>query len=291
VIGVRRFWAVWFLLGAASPAQWATERSGAVQLTERLSRWKQEIEAVRAGKVVLARIYTDKERNEILLPDDVDERPLLREYFLNPAFVAEFVHMHAANLTLKRGARWIHFVLLNMARAGEWGDEEEAVIAHEFGHIWLFVNNYPAPAFQGGANSCVAIQAGDAVQHVLIREEMRRRGIDFRPYWINNLRTQLEALEAAGSEAFGSLPLCRRMALLTQWVDVLLGLSAASWPDYDRYQAAMARAFPDLKEEAAAIAGALEGVELADLEAYTGALKTVLERMWSLAQIFSRPAN
>jgi len=288
---VRRFWAFWLLLGAAAPSHSVAELSGAVPLNARLSQWKQQIEAVRSSKVVLARIYTDEERNEILLPDDVEERPLLRQYFLNPAFVAEFVHMHAATLTHQQGARWIHFVLLNMARSREWGEQEEAVIAHEFGHIWLFVNNYPAPAFQGGADSCVAVQAGDAVQHALIRDELRRRDIDFHPYWIGNLRTQLEALETAGPQAFSSLPVCRRLAVLTQWVDVLLGLSAESWPDYDRYQAAMAEAFPDLKEAATAIAGMLEGVDLAEVEAYTAALKAVLLRMWSLAQSLSGPAN
>lgn len=282
-----------WLLAAVSFSflQAGTEPSAAVRLSERLAEWKAEIEAVRASRVVLARIYTDRERNEIILPADADERPLLRQYFLNPAFLAEFVHMHAANLTHIEQDRLVHFVLLNMARAEEWGAEEEAVIAHEFGHIWLFVNNYPAPAFEGRSDSCVAIQAGDAVQHVLIRDQMRRRGIDFNPYWVRNLRVQLEALENAGPEAFRSLPVCRQVAMLTQWVDVRLGLSAESWEEFDRYEAAMERSFPHLKEPAAEIAGMLEGAELSEPEAYTAALRAVLLKMSVLAAALSRSAN
>ncbi len=283
--------ATWLLAAVSSFPQAATEPSAAVRLSDRLAAWKAEIEAVRASKVVLARIYTDRERNEIVLPADADERPLLRQYFLNPAFLAEFIHMHAANLTHIGEGRLVHFVLLNMARAEEWGAEEEAVIAHEFGHIWLFVNNYPAPAFEGKADSCVAIQAGDAVQHVLIRDEMRRRGIDFIPYWVRNLRAQLEALEAGGPEPFRSIPVCRQMAMLTQWIDARLGLSAESWEDYERYELAMARSFPHLREPAGEIAGMLRGIELSDLQRYTAALRAVLLKMSALAATPSHSAN
>jgi hypothetical protein len=291
LIGVKRLWAAWLLAGMPLLAQPEPAPSAKVQLSDRLSRWKQEIEAVRGSKVVLARIYTEASRNEIILPADVEERPLLRQYFLNPAFIAEFTHMHAANLTHKQDGRLVHFVLLNMARAAEWGGREEAVIAHEFGHIWLFVNNYPAPAFEGRIDSCVAIQAGDAVQHVLIRHEMRRRGIDFHPYWIRNLQAQLEALERAGPQAFRSLAVCRQMALLTQWVDARLGLSAESWEEFDRYQEAMARSFSHLEEPAEQIAGMLRNVDLSDVEAYTAALRAVLLKMWALATDLSRSAN
>lgn len=279
------------LAAAFSFLQAGTEPSAAVRLSDRLAGWKAEIEAVRASKVVLARIYIDRDRNEIILPADAEERPLLRHYFFNPAFIAEFTHMHAANLTHIEEGRLVHFVLLNMARVEEWGAEEEAVIAHEFGHIWLFVNDYPAPAFEGRSDSCVAIQAGDAVQHVLIRDQMRRRGIDFNPYWVRNLRVQLEALENVGPEAFRSLPVCRQMAMLTQWVDVRLGLSAERWEDYDRYEAAMERSFPHLKEPAAEIARMLEGAGLSEPEAYTAALRAVLLKMSALAATLSHSAN
>lgn len=288
---MKRLRASWLVAGALALAQTVAQPSAAVRLSDRLAAWKAEIEAARASKVVLARIYTDTERNEIILPADAEERPLLRQYFLNPAFLTEFTHMHAANLTHIGGDRVVHFVLLNMARAEEWGAEEEAVVAHEFGHIWLFVNDYPAPAFEGRADSCVAIQAGDAVQHVLIRDQMRRRGVDFYPYWLRNLRVQAEALEAAAPEALGSLAVCRQLAMVTQWVDARLGLSAESWDDYGRYEAAMERSFPRLKEPVAEITEMLRGVELSDPEQYTAALRAVLVRMSALAAELSHRAN
>jgi hypothetical protein len=258
--------------------------SAVVSLSAPLAQWKREIEAVRHSKVVLARIFTDQAGNEIILPQDAEERPILRQYFLNPAFIAEFVHMQAATLNYKSGGGMIHFILLNMARAEEWDDQEEAVLAHEFGHVWLFANNYPAPAFEGKADSCVAILAGDAVQHVLIREEMRRRGIDYLTYWTRNLETQLESLDGRSPDAFAQLPLCREMTLLTQWLDVRLGLSAGSWGNYGRFLEAMARSFPRLRPHVEEVERLLRGANLGDIDIYTQVLRQVLVKMYAVAE-------
>lgn len=278
-------WRVLALLLAAQvlPAQDAPPPSAAVQLSPPLAQWKEEIEAVRGSKVVLARVFTDRARNEILLPEDAGERPILRQYFLNPAFLAEFVHMHAANLNHIGDGGLIHFILLNMARAEEWAGHEDAVLAHELGHVWLFVNDYPAPAFEGRDDSCVAIQAGDAVQHVLIREEIRRRGIDFLPFWRRNLHTQLETLLAHPPDAFTGLPLCRQVSLLTQWVDVRLGLSPETWEDYDRFSEAMARCFPRLAPAVDELAGLIGRADLRDPETYARVQRQVLVRMYQFA--------
>lgn len=268
--------ALW--LSAQDPAPSAT-----VLLSPPLAQWKEEIEAAGPGKVVLARVFTDGARNQILLPEDAGERPLLRQYFLNPAFVAEFVHMHAATVNHLGPGGPVHFILLNMARSAEWDGHEDAVLAHELGHVWLFVNNYPAPAFEGREDSCVAIQAGDAVQHVLIREEIRRRGIDLLPFWTRNLKTQLETLEAHEPGDFAGLPLCRQVSLLTQWVDVRLGLSPESWKDYERFSQAMTRCFPWLAAAAGELAELLARADLRDPELYARVQLQVLARMRRLA--------
>lgn len=266
------------LLRAQEPAP-----SAAVRLSPDLAKWKEEIEAVRQSKVVLARVFTDRARNELILPADAAERPILRQYFLNPAFVAEFVHMHAATLNHIGAGGLIHFIVLNMARAEEWAGYEDAVLAHELGHVWLFVNNYPAPAFEGRENSCIAIQAGDAVQHVLIREEIRRRGIEFLPFWKRNLATQLETLLAHSPADFAGLPLCRQVSLLTQWVDVRLGLSPQTWADYDRFSEAMTRSFPMLAPAVGEVVELLSGADLHDRDAYARVQREVLARMYRLA--------
>lgn len=266
------------LLRAQDPAP-----SAAVSLSPALAKWKEEIVAVRHSKVVLARVFTDRARNELILPADAAERPILRQYFLNPAFVAEFVHMHAATLNHIGAGGPMHFIVLNMARAEEWAGYEDAVLAHELGHVWLFVHNYPAPAFEGRENSCIAIQAGDAVQHVLIREEMRRRGIEFLPFWKRNLATQLETLLAHRPADFAGLPLCRLASLLTQWVDVRLGLSPQTWADYDRFSEVMTRSFPVLAPAVAEVVELLSGADLHDRDAYARVQREVLARMYRLA--------
>lgn len=271
------------LLAALVLSAQETPPSAAVALSPALAEWKEQIEAVRHSKVVLARVYTDRARNEILLPADAGERPILRQYFLNPAFVAEFVHMHAATVNHIGPGGPIHFIVLNMARAEEWAGHEDAVLAHELGHVWLFVNNYPAPAFEGRQDSCIAIQAGDAVQHVLIREEMRRRGIDFLPFWKRNLATQLETLLAHEASDFAGLPLCRQVSLLTQWVDVRLGLPPEAWDDYERFSQAMARCFPWLAPAAEEVVRRISEADLHDLDSYARVQRQVLEVMYRLA--------
>ena len=258
----------------------AEEPSAKVVLSAPLVEWKQEIEAARPGRLVVARIHHDAQRNAVMLPRDIDRRPVLVRYFRNPSFVREFLATHAMNLNHQGPEGRIYFVLLNMARAAEWGEHEEAVLAHEFGHVWLFARHFPFPEYQGQADSCAAIVGGDAVQHIVIRAEMRRRGIQFLPYWIANLEKTLAALE--GDASLESLPRCRRLSQVSVWLDVRMGLPAEEWPLRDRLIAALTRRFPDLEPAVDDLYSMLAGQNVHEYEIHEQVLKKALLRVYAL---------
>ncbi|MCW5980854.1 MAG: hypothetical protein KIT09_22425 [Bryobacteraceae bacterium] len=258
----------------------SADPSAAVDLSPSLAEWKRQIEETGSGKLILARIYTDVEQNRIVIPADAEQRRVLIRYFLNPAFVDEFVEMHAANLNHSGPEGSLHFILLNMARAAEWGEHEEAVLGHEFGHVWLHATGYPFPVYEGGADSCVSIQAGDAVQHVVIRAEMDRRGIVYRHYWTANLERLLDAIEGGGVAPATALPVCRAAAQVVLWLDARLGLTPESWDRYDDLIAALDRSFPELKSEVDALEALIRGRDVAEPAAHLEVLRQALVEMY-----------
>jgi hypothetical protein len=134
---------------------------------------------------------------------------------------------------------------------GRNGRERKAVLAHEFGHVWLYAANYPFPQFEE-PDSCIAIQAGDAVQHIIIRDEVRRRGIAYLPYWIGNL----ERLPRCWEDGTAGI----RERCFVASTQVWRG-SIAAWPigrhlsDYKRFLAANRRSFPKLESHVEELAG------------------------------------
>ena len=271
-----------------------SEPSAAVDLSEPLAQWKKEIEAIGWGKVIPVRVCTDRERNQVVLPRDAGQRPILRRYFQNENFLREFIATHAMNINYKGIEGRFHFILLNMARAADWGDYEDAVLAHEFGHVWLYAQNYPFPAYEGRADSCAGILAGDAVQHILIREEIRRRQIPYLPYWIGNLERALVVLEGDEGNTLEDVPVCRLLAELVQWLDVRMGLSPETWDKYDRFLAAMERRYAELKPRVDELYEVLHEANVHDQDVHLRVLREVLVRMYALADSLAaagRPAQ
>jgi hypothetical protein len=259
-----------FLFSASA----AGEVSSRVALTPRLAKWKSDIEATGKTTVVIARVFTDTARNELQLPGDAEFRPALEKLLSHRSFVTLFVQTHAMNVNLSTGIRPISVVLLNMARSGDWEGEEEAVIAHEFGHIWLHVTGYPALNAMARL-SCETVHASDIVQHILIRDEMRARQIDFLPFW---LRTLEEAFARIDKQSIG-LDRCEGVALLALWVDVSLGLSSKDWPRREEFLAALEKSSPDIKREALAIMRMLRNQDVHDRAVYQKVLRSVLARI------------
>lgn len=254
----------------------AVEASSKVALTPPLAKWKADIEATGKTTVVLARVFTDAGRNELVLPDDAEFRPFLRTLLLSESFVTQFVQTHAISVNSNTGLRPISVVLLNMARAADWDGQEDSVIAHEFGHIWLHARGYQAPHVARGL-SCEAVHAGDIVQHILIREQMRIRRIDFLPFWIRTLESALDQMnKPAGDQAQQPTDRCQRISRLALWVDVVLGLSDKEWSRRPALLAAFRKNFPELDQPAAGIATMLRGRNLQGPQTYQRLLREVL---------------
>ena len=252
------------------------QTSSRVALSPRLAKWKVEIETSGKTTVVLARVFTDAGRNELVLPDDAEFRPFLRTLLENESFVSQFVQTHAINVNSNTGLRPISVVLLNMARAADWEGQEDAVIAHEFGHIWLHTRGYQAPNAVRGL-SCEAVHSGDMVQHILIRDQLRIRHIDFLPFWIRTLESALLQLaKASGDDARHPADPCQRASRLALLVDVMLGLSDKEWSYRPALLMEFRNNFPELEQPALRIVTMLRGRNLQDHQTYQSLLSDVV---------------
>ena len=277
MVGVRvRAWFRLFVpLILMAAAAWG-QPSAAIVLGPKLVEWRDEIEALGNHRVILVRIYTDQVRGLIYLPRDAEERPVLAAHFHNENFRREFIATHAMTVEHRTGNQLLHFVLLNMAREAEWNGNEDAVLAQEFGRIWLFARDYPAPVYEGKSDSCIAILTNDVVQHPLIREELRRRGIDYNSFWLPLLQRSLTEMEFSDPVPTEEIPTCQLLAKLVLWVDVSMGLTEETWPQRDRFLTAMQKQYPILHDMAEQLTGMLEGAKLTDRAQYEKTLTNVL---------------
>ncbi|MBK9171040.1 MAG: hypothetical protein IPM24_26775 [Bryobacterales bacterium] len=229
-----------------------------------IDAWRRDI----AAPVVIVRV-------EAGVRADPDE-PVLGGYLANPAFRRELDAAHALTLNHEDASGKRHFILLNAARSAEWRFAEEELLGHELGHVWLAARGFDAPVFAPGPLACLAVHAGDIPQHVLIRREMRRRGIGGDRYQIRNLDATLAALE---SGTLPELAPCQRLQFLSQWLDMRLSLPESAWPDWRRFDRAAADRYPDLARHATALEGLVRGARLSRRDGYLHALRLVRQRL------------
>jgi len=253
-------------------------------LPPRIEQWRREIEAVGGGHVVVVEVETSADGREISFPADTAFGNVLRRYFLEEAFVGQFTASHALTINYYGPEGRLHLVLLNLARWGEWGAHREALLGHELGHAWLYVNGFRSPEYAPAApDGCLAIHAGDIVQHILIRQELKRRGIPFQAYWIQDLERALARLEEEGSRRAQSATPCETAQRLAMWTDVRLGLSREDWEAFGRFDAAMRRTFPDLAGVVEEMVSRLSRIDVGRRTLYRIALDYVTGRLASAA--------
>ena len=258
--------------------------SATVRLSPRLQQWKTEIESARGGRVVAARVFMEPVKKLVFLPKDAEQRPVITLYLKNQNFLNEFLATHAMNINHEGADGWNHIVLLNMSRVNEWGLYEEQVLAHEFGHIWLYAQNYVFPSYEGKELSCLSMLATDAVQHVLIREEMESRDFHYNEYMLDMLEQTVAALEQAEPGSGDKLPVCPLMAKLLLWTDVRMSQSAETWTGFDRFEAAMERVYPLLGKMASECCEMLRKADLSDMKAYQITLENMLHKYYGFAE-------
>ncbi|MFN0170046.1 MAG: hypothetical protein ACKV22_26780 [Bryobacteraceae bacterium] len=254
-----------------------------------LDDWRKEIEA--AGATVnFVNIVTDPVRNEMRIEGEVRDRALLVSYLANERFRGELVNAHALTISQNAGGRSIHFIVFNMAREAEWRKHEEGLVAHELGHVWLQVRGFAGvPYVSGKAESCLAIHVNDVVQHVIIRAEMARRGIDGIDYWLSKLLPLISDLESGAAAPV--LPPCRQAALLSHWLDARLGTAAEDWDKMKPVEQQFSRLYPLLAAAASEVESEVRRMNPASLEGYEQSLRFVRDRFNRMYDLLAAPKN
>jgi hypothetical protein len=253
----------------------ATLLAGAQELSEPLAAWKREIEAKGSGPIIVVRVVKGPADNTITVSNDTPERELVKKYLQQEDLVRQLMAAHALTVANRVGDRVTNLVLLNMERAAEW-QSEDALLAHEFGHVWLKAMGYPAPRYVQGPVACLGTHTGNVVQHILLREELDRRGIDFRTSWIRDLQTELSSKESKASSAMEP---CERVQQTALWLDVRLGLKAKDWAELPMYETTLRRRYPSLAPAVDEIATYLRKTDVHDPAAYRKALAFVFDRL------------
>jgi len=203
--------------------------------SEPIERWRTEIEARSGGDVIIARALFDRQTGTWSLASGTPQRAALMAYLADPEFARQLQAAHALTVSHRDGDRVSSWIYLNMQRSREWMNAD-AIIAHELGHAWLKAQGYPSPRFISGPTACLSVHTGDVVQHILIRGEMDRRGIRYKPGWIQDL----EKGSAPPTEP------CQKVLQAALWIDARLGLTVSDWPGLPRYFELQAKQSPAL---------------------------------------------
>lgn len=236
--------------------------------------WRLEIEKTGPQSVFLLALEPGAP-----VPEGTAHKAILEQFTDNPNFQQQFTAAQALSITYQGPEGRLSFVLLNPRQTPK--DDEPYVIAHEFGHLWLKALRYPAPAYFGGPSSCLSILAGDAVQHVLIREEMDRRRIAWREPWLRSLMTAMGALEA---QKAGAVPgRCQAISQAVLWIDVSLGLTDEQWPARQRFLDLLTRQSPVIQPVARELAAQLQAENLHAKPSHQKALEVVFTRLKEMA--------
>lgn len=252
-----------------------TAEPGSVPLTPALLQWKQEIERRGQCTVVVARVYTDAATNTLRLPADTPHRDIVKRFLEDESIVRVLVVAHAMNVNYTGAEGRFRIALLNMALAHQWTGQEEAVLAHEFSHMWIMAQAYPYSPLGSRRDVCEQSAANDVVQHILMRRDLAARHIVYNPYWISSLTISLAQLEKP--PVTGATPTrCQQMAALATWIDVALGLTPATWPGTSRFLALLPERHPELQPIATDLIAYLRNRDVADKATYAAALRYAL---------------
>jgi hypothetical protein len=181
----------------------------------------------------------------------------------------------------KPPAEEAYLVLLNGAREAEWKGHLEALLGHEFGHAWIQAQGYATPVFVANQWACVAVHTGDVAQHVLIRAEMDRRGMEYRKFWYAGLEGSIPGMEK--DPPLPETDRCARVAVAGQVVDVRLGLKPGEWPQMERYEAALRKWMPEVLPTVDEIVAYMRQHDMVDQAQHREALQFVFGKLKDLA--------
>ena len=179
------------------------------------------------------------------LPPEEPHRGIIARYRLTPSFEELFRVAQALSLNPKDPLAPFQYILINDEIAARDAAGVEGVIAHELGHLWIKSQGFATAQFVPGKAACLSVVSGDMVQHAVIRHEMDRRRIHWRPAWIRETEPALRQLEKDVGRPQDKVPVCQKLAQILLWVDVELGLTVKDWPMRDRFLELLAKRFPE----------------------------------------------
>lgn len=238
-----------------------------------LPKWRQEIEAITGGRIVIVPVVTNRDDNTLRIPPDFPGRAVVRRMLMEESLVRQFIRAHALNVNYAGAEGVFHFILLNTAMGDDWKGSEEALLGHEYGHIWLNGLGYRSPRYENGSDAaCVLTHAGDIVQHVLIREEARRRQFNYLAFWTRSIEHWLQT-----EVDRKALDACQRVQLVAMYVDTVLALNAEQWPPIARFEERIKSLLPEAEAPGAALRGLLSATNLWDRSLYEYALQRAIE--------------
>jgi hypothetical protein len=273
----------------AIPLAVALVSSAAEPLTPALLEWKRDIEAA-GTPLYIARVDYDAASNAYSIPPDTEGGSLFEHRLGQDEILVQFHQMYASMIYHRSAGGNAFLVLLNGARKSEWEEHEEALLAHEFGHAWIKSKGYPSPLFQPGLAGCLTVHAGDVIQHILLREEMRKRKIDFVPFWLQTLDAAV-AVSASQGESAAKPDGCTMVKQAAEWVDVRLGLQDVEWPGRERYEAAVRKNFPSVESAVNELVAYLKKRDVSKREVYSESMHHVFARLRKLAHSRDRQVD
>jgi hypothetical protein len=254
----------------ASTAAWLPARGQ--DLPPRLEEWRREIEADGRVRLLVGRVNWDREANTLSLAPQTPEPELFARHLRSAEFAAQFRRVHAVTASERNGDRFLFLVFLNRGYLSQWGAYEEALLAHELFHAWFIAQRYPVPVAQPGKAGCLSVATLDLVQHVVMRDELKRRAIDHAKYQRRKREIAVEEEMAKPGGANGDA--CARVSAVSEWVDMRLELGVDG-----EYEAMMRRRFPGVAEVGGEVAAYLSGRNLRDRAAHREALSFVFYRL------------
>ncbi|WP_321477690.1 hypothetical protein [uncultured Paludibaculum sp.] len=255
--------------------------ASAIVLTAALMSWKAEIESKSGTPVFVAVVEHDEAANTYQLAADTPNRGQFASYLKQEGFLTQFSHMYSVMIHHKDAGNNSFLVMLNGAKRKEWTGHEEALLAHEFGHAWIKAQGYPTPIFINNRWACIGIHTADIAQHVLIRAELERRGIDARTFWLKSLDEASDHLEKAGPPPEGER--CLRVQMVAQLVDIALGLKPGEWAGREAFEQRVRKVMPELEGTTTDIVGYMRKHDMVNRDEHREALKYVFEKLKDLA--------
>lgn len=250
-------------------------------LTAALLAWQADIEKAAGIPLLVAKVDYDHSDNSFSLPEETPHREMFARYLAMDDFRREFTSTYAMMVHQRTPGAEAYLVLLNGARESDWGPHLEALLAHEFGHAWVKAQGYATPVFVANQWACVGVHTGDITQHVLIRAEMERRGIEYKKFWFKGTEQYIPDMEK------GPLPpaddRCARVRVAAQMVDVRLGLKEGEWAQRERYEAAIQRWMPDVLPTVDEITAYMRQHDMTDRAQHREALQFVFAKLKDLA--------